>query len=122
MEQSKDYLEREIEKLGLVLAGLIEKISSLSPNQANDEIDEVNQALKEEFDFNISELITMEDSDFISHISKLHDSHIEHLAQLLYHLSKKSQLLKLEKAEIAEKAIVMLDELDENLTSFLWNG
>jgi len=38
MQHSKDYLEREIEKLSLMLIGLIEKVTGLSSNTASDEL------------------------------------------------------------------------------------
>lgn len=122
MQQSKDYLEREIEKLSQMLMGLIEKISGLSPNYNNDEIDEVNHALKSEFDFNISEICEMHTERFLDHISDVHETHLKHLAELLYSLVLKTEKFNSEQnydnSKVAEKAILLIDALDEKSKTF----
>jgi len=46
MQQSKDYLMRKIERLSVLLIGLIEKISGSKSENTQDDLDKVSQALK----------------------------------------------------------------------------
>lgn len=84
MQQSKDYLEREIEKLSMLLISLIQKVTGLSSNSVSDELDEIDTSLQSELDLNLSKISEMKTEEFLDHISSLHLSHIEHLSELLY--------------------------------------
>jgi hypothetical protein len=118
MQQSKDYLEREIERLSVLLIGLIEKISGSKSENTQDELDEVSQALKGELDLSVSEISQIESSELLNHLSNLQESHIQQLVELLYQLYVKSEQLDMNKSKIAEKAILLIDYLNENLNIF----
>lgn len=122
MQQSKDYLEREIEKLSVLLISLIQKVTGLSSNSVSDELDEIDTSLQSELDLNLSKISEMETEEFLDHISSLHLSHIEHLSELLYRLVLKMDSSNLEQnydnSNIAEKAILLIDVLDEKSKTF----
>ena len=118
MQQSKDYLEREIERLSVLLIGLIEKISGSKSENTQDNLDEVSQALKGELDLSISEISQIESSELLNHLSNLQESHIQQLVELLYQLYVKSEQLDMKKSKIAEKAILLIDYLNENSNIF----
>lgn len=118
MQQSKDYLEREIERLSVLLIGLIEKISGSKSENTQDDLDEVSQALKGELDLSISEISQIESSELLNHLSNLQESHIQQLVELLYQLYVKSEQLDMNKSKIAEKAILLIDYLNENSNIF----
>ena len=118
MQQSKDYLMREIERLSVLLIGLIEKISGSKSENTQDELDEVSQALKGELDLSVSEISQIESSELLNHLSNLQESHIQQLVELLYQLYVKSEQLDMNKSKIAEKAILLIDYLNENLNIF----
>jgi hypothetical protein len=118
MQQSKDYLEREIERLSVLLIGLIEKISGSKSENTQDELDEVSQALKGELDLSVSEISQIESSELLNHLSNLQESHIQQLVELLYQLYVKSEQLDMNKSKIAEKAILLIDYLNENSNIF----
>jgi hypothetical protein len=118
MQQSKDYLEREIERLSVLLIGLIEKISGSKSENTQDNLDEVSQALKGELDLSISEISQIESSELLNHLSNLQESHIQQLVELLYQLYVKSEQLDMNKSKIAEKAILLIDYLNENSNTF----
>ncbi|SDG46078.1 hypothetical protein [Psychroflexus sediminis] len=122
MQQSKDYLEREIEKLSLMLISLIEKVTSLNSNSASDELNEIDTTLHGELDLNLSKISEMQEEEFLDHISSLHLSHIEHLSELLYRLVLKMDSSSLKESydysKIAKKAILLIDVLDQKSKTF----
>jgi hypothetical protein len=118
MQQSKDYLMREIERLSVLLIGLIEKISGSKSENTQDNLDEVSQALKCELDLSISEISQIESSELLNHLSNLQESHIQQLVELLYQLYVKSEQLNMNKSKIAKKAILLIDYLNEKSNIF----
>lgn len=122
MQQSKDYLEREIEKLSLMLVSLIEKVTGLNANTASDELDEIDTTLQGELDLNLGKIGEMESEEFLDHISTLHEAHLNYLAELLYRLILKTDLpklnQKLDTPKIAKKAILLINILDQKSKTF----
>lgn len=122
MQQSKDYLEREVEKLSLMLISLIEKVMGLNANTASDELDEIDATLQGELDLNLGKVSEMESKEFLDYISDFHETHLKHLSELLYQLVLKtdSQKLnqKLDTPKIAGKAILLIDVLDQKSKTF----
>jgi hypothetical protein len=118
MQQSKDYLMREIERLSVLLIGLIEKISGSKSENTQDDLDKVSQALKGERDLSISEISQMESSELLNHLSNLQESHIQQLVGLLCQFYVKSEQLDMNKSKIAEKAILLINYLNENSNTF----
>ncbi|MGJ8745094.1 hypothetical protein [Polaribacter sp.] len=122
MEVEKDFIKREIQKLILLLNSLIEKISGINSNNAKSEIGEINEALKSEFDFSLVEIAKMENSDFIEHISKMHESHAEKLSELIYEIVIKTEIVdfgeNFKKTKIIKKGITIIHFINENSKTF----
>jgi len=122
MQQSKDYLEREIEKLSLMLVSLIEKVTGLNANTASDELDKIDTTLQGELDLNLVKIGEMESEEFLDYISTLHEAHLNYLAELLYRLVLKTESLKLNQKldtpKIAKKAILLINILDQKSKTF----
>ncbi|MBZ9652189.1 hypothetical protein [Psychroflexus montanilacus] len=122
MQHSKDYLEREVEKLSLMLISLIEKVMGLNANTTSDELDEIDATLQGELDLNLGKVSEMESKEFLDYISDFHETHLKHLSELLYQLVLKtdSQKLnqKLDTPKIADKAILLIDVLDQKSKTF----
>ncbi len=122
MKIEKDFIKREIQKLTLLLISLIEKINSLNSSNASSGIEEINEALKSEFDLTLRNLTRMGNSELLKQVEKLHESHIEKLAELMYEIVIKAELPDLnedyDKQKIARKAILLIDFLNEKSNTF----
>lgn len=88
MEQ-KDYLLREIEKIGLLLRTILTKLRLNSDNGAitlENQFDQEKELLLNEIGFNIDEFALLKDSEIEQHLSKykgVRGSNIELLADVL---------------------------------------
>jgi len=92
MEVEKDLILREIQKLSLFLTSLIEKIGGLNSNNAISGIEEINVALKSEFDLTLRDLTQMKNFELVKQVEKLYDSHTEKLAELMFEIVMKTEL------------------------------
>ena len=99
---------------------LIGKISGLSSNNVKSRIEEINKALKTEFDLTLLKITEMENSKLSKHIAELHESHIEKLAELMHEIVLKIELPNSDynKKEIALKGVLLIDFLNENSKTF----
>ncbi|WP_298780066.1 hypothetical protein [uncultured Polaribacter sp.] len=122
MEVEKDFIKREIQKLLLLLNSLIGKISGINSNNAESEIGDINEALKNEFDLSLVRIAKMENSELIEHISKLHESHAEKILELIYEIILKTESVNFgedfEKTEIIQKGIMIIDYINEKTKIF----
>lgn len=122
MAVERDFIKREIEKLVLVLTSLIDKMSRLKSGNTQNSIEEVNQTLKSAFDLTLEDFNEMESQDFLKKITNLHESHIEKLIELLYTIVLSTELTEVNrnynKAMLSEKAVLLIDFLHENSTTF----
>lgn len=122
MKVEKDFIEREIQKLNLLLTTLIEKISGLNSNNAKSGIAEVNETLKSEFDLTLQDLTQMENSELVKQVEKLHESHTDKLIELMYQIVIKAELPvsneDYDKRKIALKTILLIDFLNEKSNTF----
>ena len=122
MEVEKDFIKREIQKLLLLLNSLIGKISGINSNNAESEIGDINEALKNEFDLSLVRITKMENSELIEHISKLHESHAEKILKLIYEIILKTESVNFgkdfEKTEIIQKGIMIIDYINEKTKIF----
>jgi len=122
MENSKDFIEREIQKLTLMLIKLISQVSGANLNDFEIGIKETNDVLKSEFDLTIGEISNMTDFTLIEKIGVLHETHIEKLVELLYEIIKKNDLIEAEKVydgnKLIEKALLLIEYIDMNSNTF----
>jgi len=102
------------------LGVLIGKISGLSSNNVKSRIEEINKALKTEFDLTLLKITEMENSKLSKYIAELHESHIEKLAELMHEIVVKIELPNSDynKKEIALKGVLLIDFLNENSKTF----
>ena len=122
MEVEKDFIKREIQKLLLLLIHLIGRTGKINSNNVRNEIENINEALKNAFDLSFVRMAKMENSKFIEHISKLHESHIDKILKLIYEIILKippeSLGEKFEKTKIILKGIIIIDFIDEKSKTF----
>lgn len=60
MQQSKDYLLREIEKLSQMLIGLIDKITGINSNTTSDVLEEIDTALQNELELSLDKICNLQ--------------------------------------------------------------
>lgn len=122
MEQRKDFIEREIQKLTLMMIKLINQISGANLNDFEIGIKETNDILKSQFDLTIDEISNMQDFKLIEKISDLQEIHIEKLVELLNEIIKKNDLIKTEKIinenKIIKKTLFLIEYIDKNSNTF----
>ncbi len=122
MINSKDFLEREIEKLNLMILKLIILISKSNPNDFENDIKETDEFLKINFDLTIGEISTMSNSNFIEKIRDLHESHTDKLVELLFEIIEKMDSIETEqgfnKHPLIEKSLLLIEYIDNNSTTF----
>ncbi|MEM6516032.1 MAG: hypothetical protein AAF688_07595 [Bacteroidota bacterium] len=116
MQQEKDYLLREVQRLSFVLSQLILKAIGKKSNGLDQDFESIEQTLRTEFDFDLTELAKMDKMQFNTLMSSLNESHLEKLAELIYHVVENSnQLLR---HELLEKGLLILEFLEENSQLF----
>lgn len=122
MQQEKDYLEREIQKLNIFLTNLISKIIGINAQNSSDEIQNINENLKEQFDFNISEIIKISDNDFYEKIADIHESHLEKIAELIIEFVEQIEIENinsgLDKQQMLLKTIMIIEFLETKSNTF----
>jgi hypothetical protein len=122
MEVEKDLIKREIQKLVLLLNSLIGKISGINSNNVGSEIENINEALKNEFDLSLVRIAKMENSELIKHISELHESHADKILELIYEIVLKTKSVNFgedfEKTQIIQKGIIIIDFINEKSKIF----
>ena len=122
MINSKDFLEREIEKLNLMILKLIILISKSNPNDFENDIKETDEFLKTNFDLTIGEISTMSNSNFIEKIRDLHESHTDKLVELLFEIIQKMDSNETEqgfnKHHLIEKSLLLIEYIDNHSTTF----
>lgn len=116
MQEEKDYIQREIQRLTLLLKKLIGKALGIKSNDFEQEIQNIESDLKNEFDLTLREISEMENSELTKKISGLNEQHLEKLAELIKVVSENSQNDFGKK--IAKKGIVILEYLDNNSKTF----
>ena len=98
--QQKDYLLREIEKIGLLLKMIFNKIAGKEENYAltsENQFEEEKELLLHEIGFNIDIFLLIEESGIEHYISKfdgIRGSNIELLADILKVMGKKTDSAK----------------------------
>ena len=91
MEQEKDFLEREIQRLSFVLKALIEKIVKVSERDSQGStLEEVDISLKKEFGFSLKSFGEFDKPNLIIKMREIPPSQIDELTGLLYLMLKNS--------------------------------
>lgn len=116
MQQEKDYIQREIQRLTLLLTKLIGKVLGLNTNDFEKETQNIESALKTEFDLTLKEIAQIEDSALVEKIKGLNEEHLEKLAELISVLVNHKQVEY--GSGLEEKGIVILNFLESNSKTF----
>ena len=122
MGLEKDYMERELKRLVLMLTGLIEKATGLKANNAIAEIPELNETLEKEFGLTLESLSQMTESELQQKAETIHGSALEKLSELVYTLITNPELPDqseyYNKALLRSKAIFLIDYLNDHTDTF----
>jgi len=113
MQQEKDYILREIQRLTLLLTKLIGKALGLNPNEFEQETQNIESDLKTEFDLTLREISKMEDSVLLERIHKLNEEHLEKLAELISVLLNNKRIFNISIRNTHEWCIHELKHYDQ---------
>lgn len=91
MQQSKDFLEREIEKLSLLLNSLLNKLSDIKPEEQDKSLEEINTALKKEFGLSIEDFHALGQTDLTIKLKSIHHTNLDKMAELYYLMIQNSE-------------------------------
>lgn len=112
MEQ-KDYILREIEKMGMVLQAILNKFRGNNDNTAihiEKQFDETKEMLKTELDFDIDQFIVQNESQSASYLNGFKELNIENLELLAEVFIQMSTLEEKDKSKMhLTKAIQILE-------------
>ncbi|WP_026452095.1 hypothetical protein [Aequorivita capsosiphonis] len=122
MQQEKDYIKREIEKLAMVLSKLIDKTASSNTNTFKTVVFETNEKLEESFGLSLDELARIENSELMEKVKNFHEEHLEKLIEVVYQIIQKSEEFKtefdFEIKELSNKLLLMIDFANDKSKSF----
>lgn len=111
MEYSKDFIEREIQKLTLLLIKLVNGLSENNTINSENEIKETEESLKKIFGLTVTEIIEMDDVFIVEKLKYVHPIHFEKLVELIYVIVKKNKFIDNEKdkKELINKGLSFID-------------
>lgn len=116
MQHEKDFIEREIQRLNLFLKKLIDKVYGLKDTGAADEMKQVESALNEEFDLNLSKLAAMKDRKLQEHLKDWNEEHLEKLVELI--MAVIENFHSTFGQDLARKGVVILEYIDSQSNTF----
>jgi len=120
--ERRDYLMREIEKLTAAIKRLIGLVEDMNSANFEESIQQINKELTNQFGFDLTDISTMTDADFLKTIETIDQQNLEFFTELLSEISKKVTFFKKEKdentKELALKAILLLDYIDKTSKTF----
>lgn len=117
MQQEKDFIKREIQRLTIFISRIIGRLQETEIEDLENTLDQVDDELKSEFGFNLAEMPLMPDKTLLEKVKNLSENNVEQLAILLATIADKlddrDQINKL-----VRKAIIMLDHVDSMSDTF----
>lgn len=119
MEQ-QDYLKKQIDQLGQVLAKILSDLLGLkNKGQINNGIELTNQTLKTEIDFDIQELLDIPTDDFVNTLKKQKNLTNDNLAKLVEILLLIADNGQTDNKKLYEKCLTIYEYLEkaENIYS-----
>ncbi|MCZ2224118.1 MAG: hypothetical protein LC122_10880 [Chitinophagales bacterium] len=113
MEQ-QDYLKKQIDQLGQVLAKIFSDLLGLkNSGQINAGLEITNQTLKSEIDFDIQELLDITTGDFVNTLKKqknLTNDNLAKLAEILLLIADNGQT---DNKKLYEKCLTIYEYLEK---------
>ena len=116
MQEEKDFIKREIQKLTLVFKKLTGLIIKIEPKNIETELTTIESNLKKTINLTLKEISEMSEAEFIEKIKIFDEQNLEQLLELMHAIIVKSQ--KKPKLNLAKKGIVIADYLDKNSKTF----
>lgn len=119
MSYRDDYLKKQIDELGQVLARLVSDLLQLkNDGKTGQGIEATNQLLKKEIDLDVSEMLAIPSETFIRTLQKKEFRSVgfEKLADVLLFLADNGmdkQTDTIEKKALYERALIILEYLQE---------
>ncbi|MBI6119312.1 hypothetical protein [Salegentibacter maritimus] len=122
MQHSKDFLEREIQKLSLLLNSLLNELSGIKPEEQDKTLEEINTALKAEFRISIKDISNLDQAELITKLKKIHHTNLDKMVELYYLMiqnSEESRFQKLlSKPKTIDNIIFLLDYAEKQSSIF----
>ncbi|WP_289063753.1 hypothetical protein [uncultured Zobellia sp.] len=116
MQQEKDYLQREIQKLTLFLTKLISKISGSHFDDVENDLQQTDQEFQKNFGFSLFELMDLPNQKILDKLKDINQTHLEKITELLFESVKKAKEtdknLGIDIKTFSEKTIFLLEHLD----------
>lgn len=116
MQEDRDYIQREIQRLTLLLQKLIENAIGIKSDNIELTMNYIESELKNEFDLTIKRISELNDSELTEKIIGINEQHLENLVELIEVLT--GNLEHDLSTNIARKGIVILEYLDANSQTF----
>lgn len=117
MEQ-RDYVEQQIEKIGLILNKLFSKILNLNNTESSTQInEEVNTTLTDLLNFDSTDFSKIHPDDLINFLiveKNINPAHLEDLANIFYSLGKKSEKHSKEFTSTLNNCITIYNYLEKS--------
>lgn len=113
MQQEKDYIKREVEKIVLFVKRIVEQLAG-SYEGKEDSL--YSEEFTSAFNFQLTEFIRLNNKDFIEHTKNLNSKILEELINLFLELTKKEGFE--DKKQSAEKALILLEIFEEKEKTF----
>ena len=117
MQQEKDFIKREIQRLTLFLNKLIGSLQETDTEDVMNELEQVGAELKSEFGYDLNEIEHMDDQALIEKFKSLNENNIEQLAILLAIVEEKTAN-RYQNTNLIRKAIVLLEHVDSVSETF----
>lgn len=116
MEVEKDFIQREIQRLTLVLAKLVGKALGLNTDDFEQEFQNIESELKSEFDLTLVGISEMKAIALKNKIEGLDGQHLEKLVELITAVVVNSE--KGFGQKLARNGILIIDFLDASSKTF----
>lgn len=117
----EDYLKRQLDQLGQVLAKMLGDLLGLKNKAAiHDGIEQVNQSLKTELGFTSDEFAALSDAEFIRFLEDekgFRNAHLEKLADLFLFLADNTSDSTKQKL-VYEKSLLLYKHLDKTESTY----
>lgn len=111
--QRKDYLDKQIDQLGRVLAKMLAEFTGL-PSPDADTLQNADAVLKNELGYDTDEWIAVPESEFVETLlatGKFNSANLEALADWLWWRANQTESLPL-KTNIARKCLLLYEYID----------
>ncbi|WP_158976232.1 hypothetical protein [Cellulophaga sp. L1A9] len=122
MIEEKDFILREVQRLTELLKNLIRKVNDFEAENEQHSLEDINTALKSEFNLSIPEISEIGTDDFLILIQNMNEDHLDKIITLVFNLIKKNRQyngnLHLNESELIKKNILMITLLDQKSKTF----